>query len=222
MPTSADRGFSIASTAPTSVSSSPSNLSGIFNYRMDDDGAQVVISNNLLGTITQEDAAWVHVAVNVDRENEAAEIFFDNVSQGSYDISPLAGNIWPGQDMQIGVINNGTTAGAAQQCGLDDLAFYTGLLTETDRAALAAGTVSPREITEGPGVRFEITAVSIDGQGGVTLTWNSVPNAKYAIDFSEDMLSWGELLDEYESGGDQTQFQHTPGTTHGFYRIREP
>ena len=198
-----------------------SNLAGIFNYRMDDALGSAIISNNLLGEIAQPDARWVHVAVNVDRENDRAEIYFDNVSQGSYLISDLEGDIGPGQDLQIGVINNGGTLGASQQCGLDDLAFYTGLLSEADREALAAGTKTPDQITAGPEVPFVITEVEV-GDGSVSLTWNSEPGQAYAIDFSPDMRSWQELNDEHPSGGEQTTFQHTPGTARAFYQIRIP
>lgn len=199
-----------------------SNASGIFNYRMDDDLGGVIISNNLLGAITQDDAKWIHVAVNVDRENNLAEIFFDDTSQGSYDLSALTGNILPSQDMLIGVINGGGGAGAAQQCGLDDLAFYTGLLTEADRAGLAAGTTTPATITEGPAIPFKITSVEIDDEGVVSMTWNSVPDQLYAVDFSVDMRAWQELLDEHPSGGAETSFQHTPGVARAFYRVRIP
>ena len=198
-----------------------SNIDGIFNYRMDDDRGVEVISNNILGTITQEDAKWIHIAVNVDRDADMVEIFFDTVSQGTYSIAVLEGIIEPGQDMQIGVINGGTNAGTAQQCGLDDLAFYDGLLSASDIAGLADASLKPTDIVGEPEAPFEITSVTVDPEGVVTLTWNSIPGIDYAVDFSADMQSWIELLDDHPSGGTETSFQHTPGEERAFYQARE-
>ena len=123
------------------------NGTGIFNYRTDDTNVHV-LSNTTLNTINQADGRWIHVAVNMDRTADVGEIYFDNVSQGTFDISALTTSIFPTQDMQIGVINGGGNTGAAQQSGLDDLAFYSGLLTPSDRAGLAAGTLTPDRIPE--------------------------------------------------------------------------
>lgn len=122
-----------------------SNASGVFNYRTDDTSTQV-LSNSTLTTVNQTDGRWVHIAVNMDRTANLGEIYFDNVSQGTFGIGALTGDIYPTQDMQIGVINNGNALGAAQQSGLDDLAFYTGLLSANDRTGLAAGTLTPDQI----------------------------------------------------------------------------
>jgi hypothetical protein len=124
------------------------NLTGIFNYRMDDAANNFVLSNTTLTSLNQADGDWTHIAVNVDRDLDQAEIFFNGVSQGSYGIGGLSGIIQPSQDLQIGVINGGGAVGTAQQAGLDDLAFYDGLLSSDDLSGLASGTVTPLAIPE--------------------------------------------------------------------------
>ena len=120
-----------------------SNGSGVFNYRMDDDAGSHALSNSTLNALNQADGVWTHIAVNVGRTTGNAEIFFDGISQGTYDVSGLSGGISPTQDMQIGVINNGGGISGAQAAGLDDLAFYSGLLSQDNITALAAGEITP-------------------------------------------------------------------------------
>ncbi len=116
------------------------NLPGEWNFRMGDG------SNNIITpppSFFQAVGSWIHVAVNVDRTGGMLEVYFDNVLQGSVSIAGVTGSVAPGKDMDIGVINGGTNVGQSQQAGLDDLAFYTGLLDATDRALLASGAVTP-------------------------------------------------------------------------------
>ena len=114
----------------------------------------VTISNNTL-VIQMPTNAWVHVAVNVDRVNALVEIYFDGVSQGTVPLLSTSGaSIYPTQDLQIGVINGGSNAGGAQQSGLDDLAFYDGLLSAADVTGLASGALSPLNFLPGPGTQF--------------------------------------------------------------------
>jgi hypothetical protein len=123
-----------------------SNASGIYNFRMDDDAGGSVLSNagGNLDSLSQPQDAWVHVSGTVDRSGlNLATIYFDGVSQGSYDISALTGNINPSQDMQIGVINGGGSAGTAQKSGLDDLAFYAGVLSASQIDDLRLGNTTP-------------------------------------------------------------------------------
>jgi hypothetical protein len=53
--------------------------------------------------------------------------------------------------------------------------------------------------------RFEITEVSFDPAGDLTIVWNSLPNRNYAIDLSPDMVAWQELDDGLASAGLVTQ-----------------
>jgi hypothetical protein len=95
------------------------------------------------------------VGVTIDRANFVGEVYFDGVSQGTF---PMAGTstgiIRPTQDLEIGVINNGGGPAGAQESGLDDLAFYEGLLSATDIALLANGTLTPLHFQGGPGTGY--------------------------------------------------------------------
>ncbi|MGI9429255.1 MAG: LamG-like jellyroll fold domain-containing protein [Bythopirellula sp.] len=142
-----------------------SNLAGVFNYRMDDDAGNAVISNTTgapFDALLQADDVWTHVSINVSRSTDSAEVFFNGATQGTYDISALTGSIFPTQDMEIGVINGGSAVGAAQAAGLDDLAIYSGLLSQADITGLARGTITPDQIPE-PG------SIVLLGLGGLAL-----------------------------------------------------
>jgi hypothetical protein len=121
-----------------------SNLQGTFNFRIDDDQFGEVLSNQQaapLDTLSQPDDEWVLVAVTVKRSGgeSEAEIFFGGVSQGTYDVSLLMGNITAGQDLQIGCINGGANASGIQTGGIDDLAFYSGVLSSIQISQLVGG-----------------------------------------------------------------------------------
>jgi len=126
-----------------------------FNFRIDDDEGAVSISNNTLLVYHAVDQ-WVHVAVTVDRTLNQAEIWFDGVSQGTFPLTGTAtGQIYPTTDLEIGVINGGGATAGAQESGLDDLAFYDGVLSASQIAGLAAGTLTPPQIgNTGPGVGY--------------------------------------------------------------------
>ncbi len=162
-----------------------SNISGIFNYRTDDASGNSVLSNTTLSTISVTQDAWTHVVVNVNRTAGLAEVLFNAASQGTYDVSMLTGVVKPTQDLEIGVINaGGGTGNGAQNSGLDDLAFYNGLLSQDQIAGLAAGTLVPTDIVPFYGDINEDGSVNdIDlnllqssfeaaGTGGGSPTWN--------------------------------------------------
>lgn len=120
------------------------NLTGIFNFRIDDDADTAIISNQQeapFDTLMPPADEWVHVAITINRDAAVnlAEIFFDAVSIGTYDLSTLTGNVFATQALQIGCINGGSNASGLQTAGLDDLAFYTGVLTQEQITALHGG-----------------------------------------------------------------------------------
>ncbi|MGI9429256.1 MAG: LamG-like jellyroll fold domain-containing protein, partial [Bythopirellula sp.] len=179
-------------------------LSGVFNYRMDDDAGNDVISNTTgapFDAITQADDVWTHVAVNVLRSTNVAELFFNGASQGTYDISALTGNIAATQDMQIGVINGGAALGAAQASGLDDLAFYSGTLTSQEITDLANATITPADFLPKP-LSLEVNTTT----GAVTMQY--LGDATVDIDYYEissptDALNannWSSLEDQNIAG----------------------
>jgi hypothetical protein len=125
--------------------------SGALNFRMDDNGGNEVLSKDETDPDpTQAVDAWTFVAVNVDRTSNQAEIFFNGASQATYGITALTGDIVPSHDLQIGAINGGGLFNHIQTAGLDDLAFYDGLLSGQNIADLYAGTITPDDLSAVP------------------------------------------------------------------------
>ncbi|QDV08341.1 hypothetical protein Poly30_38790 [Planctomycetes bacterium Poly30] len=122
------------------------DAAGSFGFRSDDDlgGVNIVAP---VGFPFQD--RWVHVVVTVDRTANVISFYVDGAfleSQAFITASTglaLTGDIFPSQDLFIGAINDGINSGGAQTQGMDDLAFYRGLLQPGDIAALASGAVTP-------------------------------------------------------------------------------
>ena len=133
-------------------------LDGIFNFRLDDDLDNTIISNveGGLNSLLQIPDQWTHVSITVDRTNSEVTIYFNGSDVGSYDISALTGNIFPTIDLQIGVINGGTVPGQSQFSGLDDFAFYNGILSATQIADLANGTTTPDAYAPDDGILGDV------------------------------------------------------------------
>ena len=163
-----------------------SNLEGTFNFRIDDDFGSEVISNQQpspFDSLSHPDDQWVLVVLNVDRDAEEVEVFFDGVSVGTYEISLLLGNIVAGQDLQIGCINGGAGASGIQTGGIDDLAFYSGLLTPNQISALVAGGIPTEIAPQGDAVaghywEFDTLNgfVPVDVYGGLTTFESGIPS----------------------------------------------
>ncbi len=134
----------------------------ILNISIKDTSVNFVKSKDTLA-IAQAVNTWTHVAVNVIRSTDTTEVYFDGVSQGTFDISLITDNIEPSQDLDIGVIDGGATAGKSQSSGLDDLAFYTGTLTQTEVEGLADGTLTPVNIPEPGSFALAVMALSAFG-----------------------------------------------------------
>jgi arylsulfatase A len=145
----------------------------ILNCRMDDDGVGSVLSKDAAPSLSQPANAWIFVVINVDRSNDAVEVFFNGSSQAGYDISALTGTISPTQDLQIGAINGGSGAGGLQSTGLDDLAFYEGILSTQEIADLNSGTITPDDLHTPTPPPDEPTGLGlVSGNGSVTLDWD--------------------------------------------------
>lgn len=136
-----------------------SNASGIFNFRTDSVGGGSSISNNTLTTISPTQDAWTSVVINYTSTTDTIEVFFNGASQGTYS-GNVTGAINHTQDLQIGTINGGANAADAQSSALDDLAFYTGTLSQAEITGLANGTITPLDIPE-PG------SLALMGLGGL-------------------------------------------------------
>lgn len=203
-----------------------------FSLRVDDLEGNQSLSVEQAGTIFETlvfpTDAWVHVAINVDRGNERIEVYFDGVSQGTYSIANLLGEIACTQDLQVGVINGGEDANGSQKSGLDDLSIYPALLTGDNVAALVAATTTPLVILNAMSPPetggFEIASITYDQVNGVAeIKFPSVVGETYTVQGSADMVTWDPLEGTDTSPIDGTDgeitFDHTPGVGAYHYRV---
>ncbi|MCP3917911.1 MAG: LamG domain-containing protein [bacterium] len=159
------------------------NTSGNWNMRMDDDQG-VAVTTSSAGLMQATDR-WTHVSINVDRGNGQLSIYFDGGLQAFVPLvdsgTPLTGMVFPEMDLEIGVINGGSSAGQSQDAGLDDLAFYDALLGGADILGLANGTLTPLSFADigqsycGPAVpNSSGLAAEIMGAGSATAANNNL------------------------------------------------
>ena len=71
---------------------------------------------------------------------------------------------------------------------------------------------------------FRITSITRPSGNPLTLTltWASIPGAKYRVEFSQDLASWSELADIVDSQGDSTTLDDSFALNLGgrvFYRV---
>ncbi len=126
------------------------------NFRLDDVDGNTVNSQSL--DIVQALDVWTHFAINIDRANDTMEVYVNGSLAGSTALG-LTGSVEPSQFLELGVINGGGSTFTAQEAGLDDFAYYEGLLSQTEIEGLASGTLTPDQIPV-PGV---LTLLGIGG-----------------------------------------------------------
>jgi len=176
------------------------NATNDWNFRVDDDNGAVNIFNNVNAFNLPQDQ-WVHVAGVVDRGASEIRAYVNGALQATIPFNdtttntPMTGNVFPTIDLQIGAINGGTNVGQCQSAGLDDLAFYTGVLSAADITGLADATLSPLDFASGvsnycgpapansSGASGSITATgSLDPtDNNLTVTASSLPNNQFGI-----------------------------------------
>jgi hypothetical protein len=74
---------------------------------------------------------------------------------------------------------------------------------------------------------FKITSIDLNQETGlVTIVWNSIPGAVYAVDTSFELLEWNELDDSVTADDTTKSFSTTSslpvGETKIFFRVRRP
>ncbi len=159
------------------------NATNDWNFRVDDDNGSVNIFNNVNAFMLPQDQ-WVHVAGVVDRVNSEIRSYVNGTLQATIPFNdtttnnPMTGNVFPTIDLQIGAINGGTNAGQCQTAGLDDLAFYEGVLSAADVMDLASATKSPLDFASGVSNYCDPAVANSSGMPGfITATGNLDPAA---------------------------------------------
>ena len=149
-----------------------SNLDNDWNFRVDDDQGGALIYNNAFAFQPPADR-WYHVTGVVDRSANEVRAYLDGVLQMAIPFSdtttgtPMTGNVFPTQDLLIGAINGGINAGGAQKQGLDDLAFYEGVLSASNAMGLASGSLTPDDFAGNPTRYCSPGVVNSTGASGV-------------------------------------------------------
>ena len=159
---------------------------------------------------------WQHFVFQRDEFGER-QIWIDGL------LTANAGGADP-LDPFDGIITIGGNQGGGNSFGgrIDDFAIFANTLSPEQIMELASGANPPDLV--GPPVPFIITEINHNAATGATMiTWNSRTNKTYAVDISDDLITWDELDDGVASEGESTSYSdNSPaGTSHKFYRARE-
>ncbi|MEM7386118.1 MAG: LamG domain-containing protein, partial [Verrucomicrobiota bacterium] len=167
------------------------------------------------GTIIDGD--WTHVAVTAIKEG--AVLFYvngENVGESATNEFFGATNTSP---FFIGNRADKTTTDF--QGVIDDVALFNRVLSANEIIDIMGGEFGG----PGPGVEtqpFSITNLTRNSSTGeLSLAWDSVPGARYALEFSSDLLEWTALTPAITADSDSAKLIFTPtDELNGFFRIR--
>jgi hypothetical protein len=170
------------------------------------------------------DGSWHHIVVTHDRDGDA-EFFLNGRKVGAATISHL-GNIDSGlptcvaTDGTLGTVWENRFPGA-----IDDVAIWRRLLTTEEVTSLYTRGLAGESAIRDPHHPLVITCIDLDAANNdATLRWNSFPGATYAVETSDDLITWVVVASGYPSGGESTTFTDSgiaAGTTRRFYRVGE-
>jgi hypothetical protein len=163
------------------------------------------------------DGGWYHVALVWDGAAGTHTQYINGVESAtaegvlSRQIQATSGPWFIGYDDCCG--------GARDFNGLiDDIGMWNQALTAQEILDIHDNGLNGIGIG-GPATRFEITAVSINADDSVTLTWRSDPRegTEYAVLFNGDLETapdeWADVDDGVPTGGETTTFTTGPGFT---------
>jgi hypothetical protein len=179
---------------------------------------------------------WVHLAMINEQEytidngqdpplitptgGRKVRLFRDGVEIASANGSPNGG---PG----IVTIGSQKLSGIG---GLEHSRGFNGKIDDVRIFSFALGSFNPATdllYPDGlPGTApFEITGISIAGNGDITLTWNSEPGVNYSVWESTNLGTWLENTDGVASQGAETSTTITPLHTNAvrlFLKVQSP
>lgn len=197
------------------------------NFRVDGSGTY-----NLVAAIpgaTVEDNTWHFIAAVYDPAlaTDTLKIYLDgstmtaSASRGA----TAATTVVSPAVCALGTFNLSTAAESKGLDGdLDDLAYYSGALTEQQIGELFAGTLQPTALAAPPD-SITLTSFSRDaGTGESTLKWLTAANSEYTVWGSSNLSDWLEVTVSAIPGtGAEVEFSHTPAGNPPlyFYQIRD-
>lgn len=199
------------------------------NFRVDGSGAYNLVA--MIPSSTVEDDQWHFVVAVYDPalETGTLKVYLDGAtatataSRGTTPAttvnSPSA--CWLGTFNYGGVTQSNGTDG-----DLDDLAYYSGALTEQQIGQLLAGTLKPGDLAPPPQPPvITLTSYQRDADSGTsTIAWLSETETEYTVWGSTNLKDWTEVTVSTVIGtGGEVQFEHTPpaNTPIYFYKVRD-
>ncbi|MFT6180225.1 MAG: hypothetical protein ACJAQT_003781 [Akkermansiaceae bacterium] len=157
-------------------------------------------------------ATWHHAAITFDEETGEIGFYYDYELMQLRTLSDSEGDGYthPAAPIDFGKLTNGDYG-----LLLDEIRYSGDVLLPFQFLQ----SVTP------PIVDLEITSVVYDAAiPQATVTWSTVPGQKYSLDYSADLFTWIELLEEEEATGETETFIDTNlqgGSPKIFYRVRE-
>ena len=164
---------------------------------------------------------WIHITGVYDGPNGEARIYKNGELMST--IGGVSGTVRAGQIAGIG--RQGDEETNFFSGGVDDIAIWDRVLTESEIDVIASGVSILGPIDEGD-PDFRITAVENTDQG-LMLRWNAVQGANYTVQYTEDLADeWSALATDLAAQADG-EMNFTDSTARGegpgFYRIlRQP
>ena len=167
---------------------------------------------------------WTHIAMSYDSLTETKSIYLDGVlaasesapNQYSPNGTVETENLHIGSGQDDG--NNFWFAGSIDDVGLFRVALTEEEINTIITSGVAGFTGAARDLV--------ITDLAFGpNDGEVTITFDSVDNANYLIERSNDLVTWEELTDNHASQGETTTFTDfsLPAATRQiFYRVSRP
>lgn len=192
------------------------------------------------GSITSvPNGQWHHIVAEYGGSGGNRKLWIDGVLD--YDITSIGLlNPAPGFNFAVGALDNDAASGPNLtnyfQGMIDNVCVFHRTLSDQERFGLLAGGgnldtntpgtytinyvsldpsgnagIATREVVVGPAVPFTITAVELQDDGSLDLTWNSLPGAFYTVSVSTDLETWLDAVSGFDSQGEVSIFNYTGG-----------
>ena len=167
---------------------------------------------SLDGDGINDNVAWHHAAVTFDEDAGTIGFYYDYELMQLKTLSDSDGD---GYTHPAAPLDFGKLSGGDYGLLLDEVRYSGEVLLPFQFLQ----TVTP------PSGELEITSLVYDAATPrATVTWSTVPGRKYSLDYSRDLFTWIELLEEEEATGETYTFVDSDlegGSPKIFYRVRE-
>ena len=192
------------------------------------------------GSITSvPDGEWHHIFAEYGGSGGNRKLWIDGVLDYDVTSSGLL-NSAPGFNFAVGALDNNPAAGPNLsnffQGRIDNVNVYHRTLSDDERFGLLTGGdsidtsvpgtytiryvaldssgnagVATRQVVVGPLAPFAITSVQRQGDGSLLISWNSLPEATYAVSVSTDLENWNDAVSGLASEGEVSSYNYVGG-----------